>query len=94
MLLHAAATAVLERQVAAAGGARLALVAGGVERLDPTLHRLADLVGAGLMLGDQQLGQTPDTAREIALRIENELKYPGEIRVNVIRESRTIEYAR
>jgi cation transport ATPase len=33
-------------------------------------------------------------AREVAVRIENELKYPGEIRVIVIRESRTIEYAR
>lgn len=33
-------------------------------------------------------------AREVALRIENELKYPGEIRVMVIRESRNIEYAR
>lgn len=33
-------------------------------------------------------------ARDIALRIEQELKYPGEIKVNVIRESRTIEYAR
>ncbi len=33
-------------------------------------------------------------ARDIATRIEGELKYPGEIKVNVIRESRTIEYAR
>lgn len=33
-------------------------------------------------------------ARDIAVRIENELKYPGEIRVVVIRESRTIEFAR
>lgn len=33
-------------------------------------------------------------ARDIALRIENELKYPGEIKVNVIRESRSIEFAR
>lgn len=33
-------------------------------------------------------------ARDIAIRIENELKYPGEVRVNVIRESRSIEYAR
>ncbi len=33
-------------------------------------------------------------AREIADRVENELKYPGEIKVNVIRESRSIEYAR
>ncbi len=33
-------------------------------------------------------------ARDIALRIEKELKYPGEIKVTVIRESRTIEFAR
>ena len=33
-------------------------------------------------------------ARDIALKIEKELKYPGEIKVNVIRESRVIEYAR
>jgi ribonuclease Y len=33
-------------------------------------------------------------ARNIALRIENELKYPGEIKVNVIREARSIEFAR
>ncbi len=33
-------------------------------------------------------------ARDIALRIESELKYPGEIKVAVIRESRTIEFAR
>lgn len=33
-------------------------------------------------------------AREIANRIQEELKYPGEIKVSVIRESRVIEYAR
>lgn len=33
-------------------------------------------------------------AREIALRVEQELKYPGEIKVTVIRETRVIEYAR
>ncbi len=33
-------------------------------------------------------------AREIAKRIENEMDYPGQIKVNVIRESRTIEYAK
>jgi ribonuclease Y len=33
-------------------------------------------------------------ARNIALRIEQELRYPGEIKVNVIRESRVIEFAR
>lgn len=38
--------------------------------------------------------EAKDMARDIAVRIENELKYPGEIRVVVIRESRTIEFAR
>lgn len=33
-------------------------------------------------------------ARDIAGRIENELKYPGEIRISVIRETRVVEYAR
>ncbi|MFA6338549.1 MAG: ribonuclease Y [Candidatus Paceibacterota bacterium] len=33
-------------------------------------------------------------ARDIASKIEQELKYPGEIKVNVIREMRVIEYAR
>jgi ribonuclease Y len=32
--------------------------------------------------------------RDIAADIQNELKYPGEIKVNVIREKRFIEYAR
>ncbi|OGI94798.1 ribonuclease Y [Candidatus Nomurabacteria bacterium RIFCSPLOWO2_01_FULL_40_18] len=33
-------------------------------------------------------------ARDIALKIEKELKYPGEIKVTMIREMRIIEYAR
>lgn len=33
-------------------------------------------------------------ARQIANQIEDQLKYPGEIKVNVIRETRAIEYAR
>jgi ribonuclease Y len=33
-------------------------------------------------------------ARDIADKIESDLKYPGEIKVTVIRESRVIEYAR
>ncbi|XOU94386.1 MAG: ribonuclease Y [Candidatus Kerfeldbacteria bacterium] len=33
-------------------------------------------------------------AKNIARKIEEELKYPGEIKVNVIREKRVIEYAR
>ena len=35
-----------------------------------------------------------ELAHNIVLRIEQELKYPGEIKVNVIRENRAIEYAR
>lgn len=35
-----------------------------------------------------------DLARNIVRRIEGELKYPGEIKVSVIRETRVIEYAR
>jgi len=38
--------------------------------------------------------QARELARNIALRIENELKYPGEIKVLVIRETRAIEFAR
>ena len=33
-------------------------------------------------------------AREIADKIETDLKYPGEIKVNVLRETRSVEYAR
>ena len=33
-------------------------------------------------------------ARDIAKRIEEEVEYPGQIKVNVIRETRKIEYAK
>ncbi len=33
-------------------------------------------------------------ARDIAKRIQDELKYPGEIKVNIIRENRVVEFAR
>lgn len=33
-------------------------------------------------------------AKDVAKKIESEMKYPGEIKVNVIRETRAIEYAR
>ena len=32
--------------------------------------------------------------REIATRIEQDLKYPGEIKITIIRETRVIDYAR
>ncbi len=35
-----------------------------------------------------------EMARDIAKKIESDLKYPGEIKVHVIRENRVIEYAR
>jgi len=33
-------------------------------------------------------------AKEIAKRIQDELRYPGEVKVNVIRETRVVEYAK
>ena len=33
-------------------------------------------------------------AREIAKKIEAELEYPGNIKVNVVRETRAIDYAK
>ena len=33
-------------------------------------------------------------ARDVAKKVENEMDYPGQIKVNVIRETRTVEYAR
>ena len=38
--------------------------------------------------------QARNLAKEIAGRIQEELRYPGEIKVNVIRETRVIEYAK
>ena len=38
--------------------------------------------------------QSYNLAKDIARKIESELQYPGEIKVNVIRETRAIEYAR
>ena len=33
-------------------------------------------------------------ARDLSKQIESELEYPGQIKVNVIRESRVIDYAK
>ena len=58
-----------------------ALQAGREVRIFVTPEKITDL-------------QAKEMAREIAIRIENELKYPGEIKVTVIRETRVIDYAR
>ena len=33
-------------------------------------------------------------AREIVNKIESEMEYPGQIKVNIIRESRAVDYAK
>lgn len=38
--------------------------------------------------------QTLFLAKEIAKKLESELEYPGQIKVNVIRELRSVEYAK
>ena len=38
--------------------------------------------------------QSINLARDIANRVEQELEYPGQIKVVVIRETRSVEYAK
>jgi ribonuclease Y len=38
--------------------------------------------------------QSKDLAKQIAKKIENDLRYPGRIKVTIIRETRIVEYAR
>ncbi len=58
-----------------------AIQAGREVRIFVTSNKVSDL-------GAQKI------ARKIALRVEQELKYPGEIKIMVLRETRFIEYAR
>ncbi|MBI2096249.1 MAG: ribonuclease Y [Candidatus Taylorbacteria bacterium] len=58
-----------------------ALAAGREIRIFVTPENISDL-------------EAKKMARDIAVRVENELKYPGEIKVTIIRETRVIEYAR
>ncbi len=58
-----------------------ALSAGREIRIFVTPEKITDL-------------ESKNLAREIAKKIETDLKYPGEIKVTVIRETRIIEYAR
>ena len=38
--------------------------------------------------------EVPMLARDVAKKIESELEYPGHIKVNVIRETRAVDYAK
>ncbi|MFA7252338.1 MAG: ribonuclease Y [Candidatus Paceibacterota bacterium] len=58
-----------------------ALQAGREVRIFVTPEKISDL-------------EAKELAHDIAAKIETDLKYPGEIKVNVIRELRVIEYAR
>jgi len=58
-----------------------ALQAGREVRIFVTPEKISDLEAKTL-------------AHDIAAKIETDLKYPGEIKVNVIRELRVVEYAR
>jgi ribonuclease Y len=33
-------------------------------------------------------------ARDMAMKIQEEVKYPGQIKINLIRESRAVDYAK
>ena len=49
-----------------------------------------------IFVNPAQMGdvEAKELARTIAMRVEQELKYPGEIKVTLIRETRVIDYAR
>ena len=46
------------------------------------------------LLMDELATRKQQTRVEIAKRIEDEMDYPGQIKVNLIRESRAVEYAK
>ena len=58
-----------------------AISAGREIRLFVTPDKISDL-------------EARELARKVAIQVEGELKYPGEIKITVIRETRVIEYAR
>src|SRR3989338_9014568 len=73
----------LERIAAANEGVEKAYaISGGREiRIFVTPEKISDF-------------EARELARKIVLQVEAELKYPGEIKVHVIRETRVVEYAR
>jgi len=71
---------------------RIATTKPGVERA----YALAAGREMRVFVTPQEIGdlEAHALARDIAIQVEQELKYPGEIKVTVIRETRCIEYAR
>ena len=54
--------------------------------------KVGTLIAEGLFTF-ADLSNTILTARDIAKRVSDEMTFPGEIRITVLREMRTIEYA-
>ncbi|MEE8326465.1 MAG: HD domain-containing protein, partial [candidate division NC10 bacterium] len=93
---------------AARPGARREILESYVKRLEK-LEKIADSFNGvsksyAIQAGREiriivESGQVSDTdaqqmARDIAKRIEEELQYPGHIKVTVMRETRAVEYAK
>jgi len=55
------------------------------------LSAVGDLTTVGIHVSDEQ---TIWLSKDIARQIENELQYPGQTKVTVIRETRATEFAR
>jgi ribonuclease Y len=74
---------------------KLEEVAGGFEGVDKTFAiqagREVRIMVKPEMISDDNM---KILARDIANKIENELDYPGQIKVSVIRESRHVDYAK
>ena len=60
------------------------------------IQRVEHIMKKGVMVIPEQISDDDMVllARDISKKIENELEYPGQIKVNVIRESRATDYAK
>ena len=62
--------------------------------LDTQIAAMENMNKVGAQIQDITDDGTKVLAKEVAKRIEKELEYPGQIRVNVIRETRSVAYAK
>jgi len=74
---------------------KLEEIAGSFEGVEKTFaiqagREIRIMVKPEVILDDQM----PLVAREIVKKIESELEYPGQIKINIIRESRAVDYAK